>query len=213
MAKDKDEAKEEFDVDILEETVYENDNNILDDDILEDDELFLLASSSGNPIEDDLESAKVESDEEFLEDNDELTDDEVDYSEDAFLGSNNEMALLKQAEGTVLWRVDGLYNSKGALYGKNHLRRNPPIFTVESSDGSTAEFVLTRDLSYSMRESFDRVYQAYYGVTKKKKRKSLDQEGISSSGSSFVDYAKDNPFKVGFVALSVVLVIIMLIIL
>lgn len=133
----------------------------------------------------------------------------VEAGDDIILSSDPELAVFKQLSNTVMWKIDGLYKDNGELYSSKYLKKNPPIFVIENSDGSTAELLITKNLSFSLREAFDRIYRGYYGVSKKE-RKIVDPQTGEIEKTSFQDYIKDNPLKVGFVVLAIVMVLVML---
>lgn len=147
-----------------------------------------------------------------LEDNDSVEGsyEETALSDDKALVNDPNMAVFKQSETTIMWRIEGLYKDNGELQKKSFLRKNPPMFIIEDANGTTAEFFITQQLSYSLREGFDKIYRAYYGVEKKQKR--VDPETGEVVKTSASDYVKENPLKIGLAALILVLAITFLIV-
>jgi hypothetical protein len=102
-----------------------------------------------------------------LEDDDELLLQAADNQLDATEG----YGIFKQQEGVVSWTITNLLDGDGKQYGKRELRANPPVLTLESSNGDKADFVLTKDFSGSLASVLERVHYGFYGLDKKPKKK------------------------------------------
>lgn len=157
----------------------------------------------------DKKTSKTSNKEDFLELDDEiindykrrkgsndvnsLEEDEVLLSDDFILSEDDDAAVIKQLEGTVSWYIDGLYNEKGKTHHSLYLKENPPLFIIESSDGSEASFILTKELARTFSKTFGDLNKAYYGSRKERGEKSFDEriKGIP-------DWARENPIQAIF---------------
>lgn len=125
-------------------------------------------------------------------------------ADDTTLDDEETYAIFKQNEGVVSWSISNLVDQDGNQYSKGELKANPPVLTLEASDGSTADFVLTKELSGSLGSILDRVYYGYYGLEKKPKKKFT----VETAKQSIIDAIGRSPLKVGaFSILAVILII------
>ena len=150
-------------------------NNPFDEEGTEDDastrfseefEEFTVDSNSFIEKDESLGISPVITEEEDTED----ASDKYKMSEDKLLVEEKTLEVFQQAESTLLWRIEGMYKSNGDLHSRSFLRKNPPIFVMESSTGDIAQFIVTEKLSYSLREAFDQIYRGYFGVSKNRKK-------------------------------------------
>lgn len=136
-----------------------------------------------------------------------LDDEEFLKGDDEVLVAEQDSALLQQMENVVSWNLENFYGEDGKPRGKYSLRSNPPVFRIEASDGSAAEFVLSKNLALSLAEAFDTVKRGYYGVSPKKKGM-LTQEEAVSKPQEWRDWMVQHPVKtVGLIALFILCVI------
>lgn len=127
-------------------------------------------------------------------------------SEDEILELSPDSGLLEQMENVVSWRIDNFYDEDGKRRSRLGLRSDPPIFRIESSDGATAEFVLTKNLTITLAETFENVKRGYFGVDPKKN--SLTQGEAQSKFAEMQNWATAHPVKaVGLVILLVLFVV------
>lgn len=137
----------------------------------------------------------------------ELADDDDDLllaAHDSRLDGGDSFEVFKQEEGVVSWSIAGLYDSNGNTYPKRELRANPPLLTVESSNGDKAEFILTKDFSGGLSRVLERVHYGYFGQDRRPKKSYT----WASAKQSIVDAIGRKPLQIGAVLLlSVILVI------
>ena len=131
---------------------------------------------------------------------------------DSLLMDDKALAVFKQSENTLMWNILDLYDDSGNIRSKNQLRKNPPILSLESSDGSQAEFVLTEGLSKSLSELLEIVYHAYNGVEKKRPL-SLDfsEDGFKGVLDRFKNSMSEHPVRVGFLFSAIILAVLMIV--
>ena len=133
---------------------------------------------------------------------------------DSLLMDDKALAVFKQSENTLMWNILDLYDDNGNIRSKNQLRKNPPILSLESSDGSQAEFVLTEGLSKSLSELLEIVYYAYNGVEKKRPLSlDLSEDGFKGVLDRFKNSVSEHPVRVGFLFSAIILAILMLVLL
>lgn len=134
-----------------------------------------------------------------------FADDEafLDRSADDILENDGDQFFI-QGENVTTWQLVGLYDDEGMLLPARQLKKEPPVFRVTSSDGSIAEFLVTRNLSKSLSDVFDEVYRGYYGVSARKK---TDAQKFDNLHDAVIGWSKDHPF--GLVLLVMVAAIIL----
>lgn len=122
-------------------------------------------------IVNDDEAAKVTFGE--IDGNTPVDDDEliVNNSKDSKLEETDSYGVYKQDEGVVSWTIVNFIDANEKVYSKRELQANPPILTFEDSDGTKAEFVLTKEFSGSLASVFEKVHYGYYGLDKRPKKK------------------------------------------
>ena len=77
---------------------------------------------------------------------------------------------------------------------------NPPQFVIESSDGSSAEFMVTKNLSDQLEKMFGDVHRAYNGIDPTVKKY-----------NSFGEWVKGNIFLVVLLSLMIVFALVAII--
>lgn len=85
---------------------------------------------------------------------------------DSIVDTNDFYAVFKQRDNTLAWRIEGLEDDNGSCLPPHKLKNDPPLLILESSNGDSVNFVLTKNLSKSLRDAMDRTYSAYYGIDK-----------------------------------------------
>ena len=111
-------------------------------------------------------------------------------SYDKMLSETDEAALFEQLENVISWKLINFYDENGKRRNKWALKNDPPIFRLESSNESFAEFVLTKELSHSLAKTFDKVHRGYFNLSEKEEKE--------STGNKFVDFTNwlvNNPGK------------------
>ena len=94
-------------------------------------------------------------------------DDEWSESSDEVLHSDEESVTVKQNEAVVTWDIDRLYTEEGKVRSKRSLKNSPPILRISNSQGQSADFVLTKELSRILANHLENTNRAYYGIRPK----------------------------------------------
>ena len=91
-------------------------------------------------------------------------EEEEPMGDDAVLVDEDALQVVQQMDGVVTCEIKGLYKENGSVHNRIYLRNNPPQFVIESSDGSSAEFMVTKNLSDQLEKMFGDVHRAYNGI-------------------------------------------------
>lgn len=95
----------------------------------------------------------------------------------------DEISVIAQQEDAVVnWDIQGLYDDQGKVRGKRSLRNNPPMLVISDSNGESATFVLTKDLSGVLARHFDNTHRAYYGIRPKDELSFKEKLGDAKTG-------------------------------
>lgn len=199
------------------ETFDENDSEF-GEEVLDNDEQQSLDDGTAEEVDDISEYEKYFDDdyEESSARNEELTqrnlDDYFDEDEEILKGTDRalleerSLAIFQQHENVVSWEIEGLLIDN-RLKKARELKTDPPIFKVSSSDGASAEFLLTKELSKSMANALNDVYKAYYGVDTSYKRKPMNQETMKSNMDGFVEWMEEHKLLTVLIAIMVLMVL------
>lgn len=120
--------------------------------------------------------------------------------DDAVLVDEDALQVVQQMDGVVTCEIKGLYKENGSVHNRIYLRNNPPQFVIESSDGSSAEFMVTKNLSDQLEKMFGDVHQAYNGIDPTVKKY-----------NSFGEWVKGNIFLVVLLSLMIVFALVAII--
>lgn len=131
-------------------------------------------------------------DEEYLED----MNDQVVYEA-------QDLGMYQQEEGTVSWELLNFRNDAGRQRNRFVLKNDPPILRIDSSDGQTAEFVLTQRFAKGLSEELDSVYKAYFGIEAKQ-----DKKNTKEKFSSFREWIQEHPVLSWAIGIVIVLILI-----
>ena len=140
----------------------------------------------------------------------EYLDDDLPYL-DEVVEEYSEIGIFKQADNVVSWEVANFYNEKGHRRNRFLMRSDPPVFTISSSDGAAAEFLVTKELSRSLAKVFYEIQLAYYGAESKGSRKQY-LDDVENFPKRVVEWIVKNKVKF-FVFLALVVTLVLLIIL
>lgn len=154
-------------------------------------------------LEEDLESTTREPIQRY-EDIPYDDDEQLIRSKDAVLEDEEAYAIFKQDDGVVSWKIENLFDAEGKQYSKRELNANPPVLTIEGSNESKAEFILTKDFSRSMSEILNRVHYGYYGLEKKPKKHFT----VASAKQAIIDAVGARPIGVASIVLLSIVVIV-----
>lgn len=182
-----------------------------------DEEETLKAFSSVDDLEfnndenlniDELKNSTIEKDNDLKNI---IDDDELYAARDKVNFQNDEITIVQQMENVITWEINGLYDNNGKINKKLSLKRNPPVFTISSSDGAVAEFVVTKDMSFQMYKNFETIYKAYFGIDDRKKNIPF-KEKVSGNWKNFKNWIKFHPVKFALgTFVSIVFIIVMVI--
>lgn len=194
--------EEDFTEKLSEEDESFLEDSFQDDDVIEPEKLTIKVSKKDN-----LDEVEVESSEDDVAE-EEMDDDELFLlSKDKLKYKDDEMTIIQQMNNIVTWEVDGLYNKNGKLNSKRTLKSEPPIFIISSSTGDTAEFLVTKEMSFNLYKTFETVYKGYFGLDNRG-----DKFSFSESFEKFKKWAEKHPVKLGFITVIIIFIIVMLII-
>jgi len=110
-------------------------------------------------------------------------DDDEDWAaaSDSIIHEDESSVIAQQDEALVSWDIQGLYDDYGKVRSKRSLRNNPPALVVSDSNGDSATFVLTKNLSAVLAKHMENTNRAYYGIRPKSERST--REKLSDAGS------------------------------
>ena len=161
--------------------------------------------------DDDLAFLDDESlDDENDEENEDLDedDDEAFMSSDRVIHTEDSLAIVQQMDHVVSWEIVNFYRDNGKVPNRFVMRNSPPIFKVSSSDGSAAEFLVTKDLAKTFEKIFGDVSKAYYGVDPTVKKKPFNQTTLKEKANNAIEWGKENPFKATLLAIVIIFIVI-----
>lgn len=113
----------------------------------------------------------------YFEDDEEWT-----ASSDEILHSDEESVTVKQTDAVVTWDIDSLYTDEGKVRSKRSLKNSPPVLRISNSEGQSAEFVLTKDLSRVLANHLENASRAYYGIRPKSEMSMKDKLNEAKTG-------------------------------
>lgn len=122
-------------------------------------------------------------------------DDEEYLSSDKVIHQEKNLAIVQQMDNVVSWELVNLYKENGKVMNKYVLRGSPPVFKVSSTNGSVAEFMVTKELASTLEEVFGDVRKAYHGIDPTIKKNTFGQKTFKEKANSAVEWAQDNPVK------------------
>ena len=135
-----------------------------------------------------------------------LDDDEAFLAgEDTVLSQSDVLNIFQQSKNLVSYEVMNFLNEKGKPRSKMSLLNDPPILHIASSDQQSADFVLSKEFTRNMVNTLKDVDRAYLGISPKKEKKPLTQEGIRERFDTVLQWMKDNKVKSGLLVLLIVL--------
>lgn len=152
---------------------------------------------NGSKIPEDDASYNYPNDE---SDNNEAVDSYLDDDEEFLLGDDSVIAdkdvlgLFKQSDNVISYEVLNFYNENGKPRNRMSLRNDPPVLHISSSNGDTADFILTRNFTKNAAYMLKEVDKAYSGISPQKNKK-IDQEEIQGTFKKIVSWAKNNKVK------------------
>lgn len=136
-------------------------------------------------------------------------DDVILAGDDSVLKKEDDLMIFQQMENVVSWQVVNFLNENGKARGKRSLRNEPPILQISSSDGATAEFVVTNELSASLEKVFGDIRKSYHGIdVAEAKVPTFSQEGVKLKLGAMVDWVSVNRFKAAMLAVVIVLLFV-----
>lgn len=109
-------------------------------------------------------------------------DEEWSASSDEILHSDEESVTAKQTDAVVTWDIDSLYTDEGKVRSKRSLKNSPPVLRISNSEGQSAEFVLTKDLSRVLANHLENTSRAYYGIRPKSEMSMKDKLSEAKTG-------------------------------
>ena len=134
-------------------------------------------ADTADPEEDELEDSTAQPAKSYLED-----DEEWAAAADEILHQDEVSVIAQQDEAVVSWDINGLYDEFGKVRSKRSLKNNPPTLIVSDSNGDTASFVLTKDLSGVLARHMENTNRAYYGIRPKSERSMKEKLGDAKAG-------------------------------
>lgn len=136
-------------------------------------------------------------------------DDDLEFltGDDTLLEAKPSGALIEQEENIIAWRLENFFDENNERRSRYALRNSPPILIIESSDGSSVEFLLTQQLSRTLAETFTSVDRGYRGMDPKKKESLLHDEPLKKK-EVMINYLKDHPVKATFSIIFFLIVVI-----
>lgn len=137
----------------------------------------------------------------FLDDDDDVR---MLEAADSKIDESDAYGIFKQEEGVISWTITNFIDADGKQYSKKELRANPPVLTLESSNGDKADFVLSKDFSASLATILQRVHYGYFGVEKKPRQ----QYNFASAKQAIYNAVGAKPLQVGsFLVLAIVVIV------
>lgn len=130
------------------------------------------STAEEEPEEDELEPSESRS---YLED-----DEDWAAANDSIIHEDEASVIAQQDDALVSWDIEGLYDDYGKVRSKRSLRNNPPALVVSDSNGDTATFVLTKNLSAVLAKHLENTNRAFYGIRPKSERST--KEKLSDAG-------------------------------
>lgn len=143
-----------------------------------------------------LETEELRSSVAAVRSNDYFDDDEEFLrGDDKPVHNDADIALFKQIDGVISWEIINFYKENGKPRSKYALKTDPPLIKISSSEGDTAEFLVTQNFAKSMGSMLNNVNRAYYGVSPEKEQKAFSQEGIKDKFSSLKQWVRFHKVK------------------
>jgi len=126
--------------------------------------------------------------------------------DDSVIVEKDVLSLFKQSDNVVSCEILNFYDEKGKPRNRMSLRNDPPVLHISSSDGQSADFVLTQNFTKSIADTLKTVEKSYLGIPSAKKKK-VDQEEIHNTFDRVVNWAKTNKVKSIFLGVMVAMFI------
>lgn len=127
-----------------------------------------------------------------------VDDDELFYAaSDRITFKDDDTVMVEQDDNIVTWEISGLYNKNGKLHKKLTLLRKPPVFTISSSRGDIAEFVVTKEMSLQLYKTFEIIYKGYFGLDGRNANEEVFSVRVKNQFNNFVNWIKIHPVKFG----------------
>lgn len=186
-----------------------NDNDLDENDSSDVDEKLEVETPCN--IKSENESSDLNTDESYDDEHgDDYFDDDQFLSEDSVLELSKDSALFQQHENVVSWHLDNFYKEDGTRRNKYSLVTDPPIFRIESPDGQSAEFLVTKNLALTLGELFSNVNRGFNGLDGKKS--SLEDDSKQTTTEKMFNSIKENPARalVTMAAMGIVVVAVFL---
>ena len=136
----------------------------------------------------DSSSARFISDDEYFADDEQML-----AGDDLILHDKGDLSVIEQLDGVVSWQIHGIYDKKGALKSRRAVRVDPPILEITSSDGQSAQFVLTEYAAASLLDALNDVKKSYSGGRSTRERAiARRQRDIVSAGENDTTHSSNN---------------------
>lgn len=157
------------------------------------------SSTVEEPVNDeshDINSEDLTPTETAANDRDYFDDDEEFLrGDDKVIHTDSDIALFKQEEGVISWEIANFYKENGKPRSQRSLRNDPPILKISSSDGVTADFLVTHQFAKSLSFMMNNVSRAYYGVSPTEEKKKITQSTIKDKISSMGNWIRAHKIK------------------
>lgn len=105
-------------------------------------------------------------------------DEEFLRGDDTQIHSDSDLALFKQEDGVVSWKILNFYKDNGTPRSKLSLRNDPPIMQVSDSAGRSVDFILTQNFTKSMSKALEDVNRGFHGVRPVSEKKPFSRESF-----------------------------------
>lgn len=185
-------------------------NKLKPNSTVDREEEVIVTTSVAEPTLSDFNITKKDGEKEKQETDEEEED--VYPSSDNIKFKDDETVIVEQLENVVTWEIRGLYNKNGKLKKKMTLTKKPPIFSISSSSGDMAEFIVSKDMSFQLYKNFELIYKAYFGLDGREKDERPFGERVNDNWKKFVHWVKLHPVKFIFTAIVLTIFVVFVII-
>jgi len=179
--------------------VINDDEELLDnEELLENDEfLEIFAQTVKNFQEQSLTENKITDDTDTVESP--IDDDEaiILAGDSKKLHGEPGFEVIAGLENIITWKIHDFYEADGSVT-KNYrsLRKEPPTFIVESSDGESVVMTVTKDFAQSMAKTFTEISSVYNGKqATKPEHKPVTKKDIEEKFKNFILWIRSHPLK------------------
>lgn len=95
-----------------------------------------------------------------------FTDDDFFLQNDSILDNDLTSAVIKQEDSDeiIIWEVTGFKDDNGNIKKAKDFKKTPPVMTFKTSAGDEANFVLTKELTTTLKNVFNDVNRAYHNI-------------------------------------------------